>query len=238
MGVQADDAGADVAHGRRRLVELGEWDPELRVRAGGAHVAVVPAAAPGVEAQEELAAGEGLRPALQRPEVVEGDPHAAREGVVVLGAWREVGGEEDALGHEVGEKAEHVGELARRDALEAEARGVEDPQHAGVRVGLDRVEDAVERRQRDELLGGPFQRAAVVDVHRRRLRGDGEQRFALLPPPRLRRGVHAALAGPSRRAAPPTSAPAARLRPAAAAAARAARAPAAPPARRRRRRSG
>ncbi len=136
------------------LVDLVERDAELRVRACRAHVAVVSAAVPGVEAQEELAAGEGLGPAQQRPEVVERHPHAAREGVVVLDARREVGGEEDPLGLEVGEELEEVRELARRDALEAEAGFVEDAQHAGVWVGLDRVEDAVERRQRGELRGG------------------------------------------------------------------------------------
>ena len=89
VGVEADDADAEVRGQARQFVELVGRDAELGERAGGAHVGVVAAPAAGIEADEDVAAGEEAGPGAQGVQAVDGHPGAHLEGAaVLLGAAR------------------------------------------------------------------------------------------------------------------------------------------------------
>ena len=62
--VQADDARAGLRRRLDELVDLEQRDAELRMDAGRAHVLVMAAALPRVDADEDLLALEALRPLL------------------------------------------------------------------------------------------------------------------------------------------------------------------------------
>ena len=71
---------------RDELVDLEQRYAELRMRAGRTHVLVMAAAVAGVDADEDLFALEALRPLPQRKQVVERDPDALLERLLVLGS--------------------------------------------------------------------------------------------------------------------------------------------------------
>src|SRR6266545_1671868 len=141
---------------------------------------MVPPALPRIEAQEDLAAGEQLRPLAQRMQAVERHPGAERKGPAVLLARREVGGEEEPLPREIRKEAADVLQLRDRDALEAEPRVREAGENAGAAVRLHGIEDAIHRREPADGRGGAVQALRVVDVERALLGGQGQQ---VLPPP-------------------------------------------------------
>ena len=74
-----------------------------------------------VDADEEVAALEDLRPLPQREQVVERDPDALLERPLVLAARREVRREQDSLAIDARQHLEHARDLAGRDALEVDA---------------------------------------------------------------------------------------------------------------------
>src|SRR5262245_9457369 len=100
--------------------------------AGRAHVLVVPAALSRVDTDEDLLALEALRPLTQRKQIVERDPDALLEGLLVLVTRREIRREQDALAVDVGEHAEHARDLSGRHALEIEAAVVHELQHVAM----------------------------------------------------------------------------------------------------------
>ena len=89
-----------------------------------------------------------LGPLLQREEIVERDPDALLERLLVLAARREVRREQDSLAIDARHDLEHARDLARRDALEVQAAIVDELQDLAVRVRLHRVEHGVHGAQR------------------------------------------------------------------------------------------
>ena len=126
------------------LVDLEQRDAELRVHAGRAHVLVMAAALARVDADEDLLALEALRPMPQRKQVVERDPDALLERLLVLGARREIRREQNALAVEVRQHFEHARDLARRHAFEVQAAVVDELQDVAMRIRLHRVEHGVD----------------------------------------------------------------------------------------------
>ena len=147
MGVQTDDAGARPgAASSASSGDLEQRHAELRVRAGGAHVLVMPSALPRVDADEKIAAAEQIRPMLQRIQIVQREPDFLLDGPGIFLARSEVRREEDALAVDAGKEPEHARNLARRDAFEVHAVLVHAAQHLRVRVGLHREEHLVDGR--------------------------------------------------------------------------------------------
>src|SRR5215470_1211378 len=96
MRVQADDPRTRLLRELHELVDLEQRHAELRVRAGGAHVLVVAAALARVDADEQVAALESLRPVTQRIEIIERDPNALLERALVFLPRREVRREQNS----------------------------------------------------------------------------------------------------------------------------------------------
>ena len=69
--MQSDHAGAGAAHQGFQLLRLGDGHAELRMHAGGAHVLMMTAAEPGVDAHEHFPVAKQLRPHLERIQIVE-----------------------------------------------------------------------------------------------------------------------------------------------------------------------
>jgi len=186
VGVQSHDARAGLVDQRPRPLQVRRGDAELRLRAGGAHVLVVAASLPGVEAQNHVPPGEDLRPRPEWVQVVERQVHPVafgREGV--LRARGEVGGKEDAPRRQLRQDALDVAHLAGRDAFEAQPGFFEKAEHTGMRIRLHGVEKAVGRVDLFEAADGGAQRFLVVDVDGRVLLiGERQQVVPAVAPPR------------------------------------------------------
>src|SRR5690606_25753924 len=185
--MEPDDLDAGLANAPLQLVELEQRHAELRVGARRAHVLVMAAALPGIDANEHLRAAEQLRPRLERVEVIQREPHALLERPLVLVPRREIRREQNPLAVDVREQLEHALDLARRYALEVAALLGHDAQHFRVRVRLHRIEDRVHRLERAQRVERAGDAVSIVDVRRApRLRDPQELRPAI-DPPRLRK---------------------------------------------------
>src|SRR5262245_26067473 len=102
MRMQADHFRASCFKESFELIELEQGDAELRVKARGAHLRVMSAPIAGVDAQDDLAALEQLRPRLDGMQVVERDVDALFERPGVFSARREVRCEENPASIKVG----------------------------------------------------------------------------------------------------------------------------------------
>ena len=183
VGVEPDDADAEPAGGLGQRREVGRRDAELRGVAGGLDVVVVPLPLAGVDADRDGVAGPDLGPGVERRRVVDGRVDAERERAGDLGAPGEVGRVEDPLGREARHGLQHVLDLEHGDALEVEPLVDERAENLRVVVRLDGVEDAVDGDGRAEVAGPLADRAEVVDVARRAVGGEGEERVAAGAPP-------------------------------------------------------
>ena len=79
MRLQADDARACARRMLRKLLQLARRDSELGVRAGRAHVTVMPEPMSRIDAHEDLAVAKHLGPGSDGIRVVDGHPHALLE---------------------------------------------------------------------------------------------------------------------------------------------------------------
>ena len=145
MRVQPDDAHVMCSGERGELRGFARQHAEFRMHAGGTDMVVVTAPETRVDAHEDLAAAEHLRPGLERIQVVQGDMHAPLEPLLVLCARREIGREQHTLWIQRRNGREHVLELTLRDALDGETGGMNAPQDRGMPVRFHRIGPAADR---------------------------------------------------------------------------------------------
>ena len=165
-----NDTGAAGAEPRAACRHLLRRQAEFGLRAGGAHVGVMTLAPPRDRARRKISRPRKISGHSRSGWTLSTVTRAPRlEAPAVFLARREVGGEEEPRGVEPGEGLEHV-----RRARPAETHSkpspasCEHPQHAGVAVRLERVEDpratassAAQRRR-----AAARRVARVVDVDR------------------------------------------------------------------------
>ena len=184
--VQSDDLRARCLDEALQLLDFEQRHAELRVHARGAHLVVMSAALTGIDTHEQLATLEQLRPLLERMQVVERDPDALLHRPFVFGARREVRREQDALA--IDALAASRGRARLRRATRTRSRGPRSSNTCricGMPVGLHRIEDSVDARQRLERLRARLERLAVVDESSAMLAAEREQLVATILPPLL-----------------------------------------------------
>ncbi len=133
-------------------------------------------AMPKVNAQPQLAATEHLWPLLQQLHIVDGDVDPTRQRGGVFANRRETGGEQHALGCQCGHGCEHAIQLALRHAFQPETFVHQRAQNLRVRVGLDRIEMPIQRRNGFQLARPLSHGGQVIGIARRALLGTGQQR--------------------------------------------------------------
>ena len=137
----------------------------------------------GIQSKEQVLSGKQFRPVAQHAEVVHGQLNAGLQRFAVFGPGREIRGEQDASGFVLREQFAQQPDLAGRYALELQTAVANAPQHAGVRVGLDRVIDAVYRLQPLEPFRLRRHAVETVGVGRPALFGQLQQLAAPFGPP-------------------------------------------------------
>jgi hypothetical protein len=189
--VQSDDARTDRGDQPVELVEFEQRDTELRVHAGGPDVVVMAAPEARVHAHQHVAAAEQGAPLAQRVEIVDRQVHAVLDGPLVFAARSEVRCEQQLAGVDAGHDFQDMLAFALRDALEREPEPGEGAQDLRVRIGLDRVEEALDAADAEQLLRRQFKRCTIVDVGAAVLVRDTlEFHATFLPPGRPARGNH------------------------------------------------
>ncbi len=190
--VQTDDARTVPAGVFTKGRNLIERNTELGLRATRAHLVVMAAPNAQVHAQEDVATGKVLAPFGDRMQSIKGDKHAGMQRSTILLARSKVGREQDAFGLQIGDRVAHGGNLVPRHALESESFSVHGLEDLRMRIGLERVMPAVNRRDGLERLRLRAHLIEAVDVTRACLLRQFQQSLSLpAPPGRLpTRGLH------------------------------------------------
>ena len=182
--LQAHDARPGIVRAARNFRQFRDRHAELGARPGGAHVRVMAAADPAVDAHEDLVGAEQLRPAGEHVAVVDRDAHPRAERPGDFRAWREVRRVQNALSVEIGKQLEDPLDFTARHAFELDALGAQRAQQLRVRIGLHRVVHPRERAECAQRAGGRAHRLQVVHEGRLMLPERLQQLRALGAPPR------------------------------------------------------
>ncbi len=178
--MQAGHARAGRVGQRDELVRLGYGNAELRMHAGGAHVAVMAASKSRIDAQKDFLAAKQLRPHFQGMKIIQGHPDPLREAELVLGTRCKIRREQHALRIERRHRGKGMFEFAARHAFQRQAGGIDLAQDFRMPVRLHCVGPSLDRADAQDRGNRRIQGFRVVDVGGRFTLRDIEQHAALL----------------------------------------------------------
>jgi len=90
------------------FIQFKQGNAKFGMNTGSAHVFMVTPAQTGIKPQKNFLSGENLTPFTQGVEIIQRHPYTLGEAIFIIGPWRKIGREQDALAVDIRKKGENM----------------------------------------------------------------------------------------------------------------------------------